>query len=313
MLDLNQKADPVSEIAETIRNLYMDQAVLLGIDAASLNALTRPAQVLESMVQHLAGQLAKEDLTAEDKAYLDQLPLHLTAVHYVAQNDLEHTALLQRAWIRLLAVHLALKNPERATDICYPTAESVTGGTARGVTEAELGGFMIEPAESRPMWEEALRMIPPMWTKDTFEWNGKYFKIPPRNVIPKPVQQPHPSDLCRRDDSRECVPARRNLRQRLDALFYTPEQIRDGRAMLDKLTPEFGRDPRSIEVVAAPVAAEPDVIKQYEDAGTDRIVVFVTPAAEQEMLAELEQIAAKIIRWRRQCHHFARSRASSNS
>ena len=48
-------------------------------------------------------------------------------------------------------------------------------------------------------------------------------------------------------------------------------------------------------VVAAPVAAEPDVIKQYEDAGADGIVVFVTPAAEQEMLAELERIAAKII------------------
>jgi alkanesulfonate monooxygenase SsuD/methylene tetrahydromethanopterin reductase-like flavin-dependent oxidoreductase (luciferase family) len=75
----------------------------------------------------------------------------------------------------------------------------------------------------------------------------------------------------------------------------TPEQIRDGRAMLDKLAPEFGRDPGSIEVVAAPVAAEPDVIKQYEDAGADGVVVFVMPAAEQEMLAELEQIAAKII------------------
>jgi len=77
--------------------------------------------------------------------------------------------------------------------------------------------------------------------------------------------------------------------------LYTPEQIRDGRKMIDKLAPEFGRDPRSIAVVAAPVPAEPDVIRQYEDAGADGIVVFVVPAAEQEMLAELEQIASKII------------------
>jgi alkanesulfonate monooxygenase SsuD/methylene tetrahydromethanopterin reductase-like flavin-dependent oxidoreductase (luciferase family) len=77
--------------------------------------------------------------------------------------------------------------------------------------------------------------------------------------------------------------------------LYTPELIRDGRKMLDKLAPEFGRDPRSIAVVAAPVSTEPDVIKQYEDAGADGIVVFVMPAAEQEMLVELEQIAAKII------------------
>ena len=61
-------------------------------------------------------------------------------------------------------------------------------------------------------------------------------------------------------------------------------------------SPEFGRDSRSIEVVAAPVAAELEVVKQYEDAGADGIVVFVMPAAEQDMLDELEQIAAKLIR-----------------
>ena len=45
-----------------------------------------------------------------------------------------------------------------------------------------------------------------------------------------------------------------------------------------------------------PVPAEPDVIRQDQDAGASGVVVFVTVAAEHEMLAELEQIAAKIIR-----------------
>ena len=31
-----------------------------------------------------------------------------------------------------------------------------------------------------------------MWTEDPFEHDGHYFKIPPRSVIPKPVQEPHP-------------------------------------------------------------------------------------------------------------------------
>src|SRR5262250_2338427 len=29
-------------------------------------------------------------------------------------------------------------------------------------------------------------------TRDVFEWQGRYFKIPPRRVHPKPIQQPHP-------------------------------------------------------------------------------------------------------------------------
>src|SRR5262249_49980892 len=110
-IDLNRQAAPVSDVAETMRNLYVDQAILLGIDAASLTELTRPGQVLEGMVKHLCAQLAKEDFAAEDRAFLDQVSLQLTAVRYVAQNDLEHTAMLQRTWIRVLAVHLALKYP----------------------------------------------------------------------------------------------------------------------------------------------------------------------------------------------------------
>ena len=42
------------------------------------------------------------------------------------------------------------------------------------------------------MWDEVIRAIPKMWTEEEFEWNGKYFKMPPRNVLPKPIQDPHP-------------------------------------------------------------------------------------------------------------------------
>jgi len=31
-----------------------------------------------------------------------------------------------------------------------------------------------------------------MWLEDPFSHEGHYFKIPPRSIIPKPVQQPHP-------------------------------------------------------------------------------------------------------------------------
>jgi len=31
-----------------------------------------------------------------------------------------------------------------------------------------------------------------MWTQETFSWKGKHFSMPPRSVIPKPLQKPHP-------------------------------------------------------------------------------------------------------------------------
>ncbi len=81
---------------------------------------------------------------------------------------------------------------ERAAALDIVSNGRMDLGTGRSITEQELGGFDIDPADSRPMWEEAIQMIPKMWTQDVFSWEGKYFSVPPRNVIPKPVQKPHP-------------------------------------------------------------------------------------------------------------------------
>jgi len=65
-------------------------------------------------------------------------------------------------------------------------------GTGRSASAVELDGFGIDPDESRAQWDEALRMIPKMWTQEEFSWDSPTFKMPPRNVLPKPHQKPHP-------------------------------------------------------------------------------------------------------------------------
>jgi alkanesulfonate monooxygenase SsuD/methylene tetrahydromethanopterin reductase-like flavin-dependent oxidoreductase (luciferase family) len=65
-------------------------------------------------------------------------------------------------------------------------------GTGRSATRIELEAFGIDPEETLPMWEEALRLIVGAWTEDPFSWEGKHFRFPPRSVIPKPLQKPHP-------------------------------------------------------------------------------------------------------------------------
>jgi len=35
-------------------------------------------------------------------------------------------------------------------------------------------------------------MIPRMWTQESFSWDSPLLTIPERNIIPKPVQRPHP-------------------------------------------------------------------------------------------------------------------------
>ena len=65
-------------------------------------------------------------------------------------------------------------------------------GTGRSATWTELGGFQVEPDDTKEQWDEVIRAIPRMWRDEEFEWEGKYFSMPARNVLPKPVQKPHP-------------------------------------------------------------------------------------------------------------------------
>jgi alkanesulfonate monooxygenase SsuD/methylene tetrahydromethanopterin reductase-like flavin-dependent oxidoreductase (luciferase family) len=65
-------------------------------------------------------------------------------------------------------------------------------GTGRGSGSTEVNTFGVTNEISRDMWEEAIRAIPKMWTQELFSWQGKYFSVPERVILPRVVQKPHP-------------------------------------------------------------------------------------------------------------------------
>jgi len=56
----------------------------------------------------------------------------------------------------------------------------------------EFETFGVDPQTAREELREALTAIPQMWCKDTFSWDSPLLKIPERELIPKPLQRPHP-------------------------------------------------------------------------------------------------------------------------
>jgi alkanesulfonate monooxygenase SsuD/methylene tetrahydromethanopterin reductase-like flavin-dependent oxidoreductase (luciferase family) len=99
-------------------------------------------------------------------------------------------------------------------------------GTGRSSTRAELEGFGIDPSQTRPLWEEALEMVVGAWTNDVFSWQGKQFQFPPRRVIPKPLQKPHPPlwVACTSPESHE-VAGRRGLGLLSFTVGTSPEEL----------------------------------------------------------------------------------------
>ncbi len=69
-------------------------------------------------------------------------------------------------------------------------------GTGRGAGSHEILGFlpgMSDLSGTREIWEDVIAEFPKMWMQDEYEgYNGKFWSLPPRKILPKPYVKPHP-------------------------------------------------------------------------------------------------------------------------
>jgi len=65
-------------------------------------------------------------------------------------------------------------------------------GVGRGNQPAEFAGFGVSMNDAEEMFSEALDIIRTAWTTERFTYEGKYWKFPEIEVLPKPYTKPHP-------------------------------------------------------------------------------------------------------------------------
>jgi alkanesulfonate monooxygenase SsuD/methylene tetrahydromethanopterin reductase-like flavin-dependent oxidoreductase (luciferase family)/putative sterol carrier protein len=117
---------------------------------------------------------------------------------------------------------------ERAATLDLISGGRVELGTGEASSQHELGGFGIERGDKRAMWEEALDAIARMMVEEPFAGaDGEYVHMPPRNVVPKPKQKPHPPlwVACSRRET-ILLAARKGLGA-LSFSFVEPEQAKE--------------------------------------------------------------------------------------
>lgn len=90
------------------------------------------------------------------------------------------------------AMHSPIRWAEKAAFLDMLSNGRVEFGTGRSSTWNELGGFNAAVDDTKRSWDEFSRVIPKMWTEERFAYDGTYFSMPERCVLPKPVQDPHP-------------------------------------------------------------------------------------------------------------------------
>jgi len=133
-----------------------------------------------------------------------------------------------------------------------------------------------------------------LWTHEEAEFHGDFIDFPPVICMPKPIQKPHPPVLIggmAKNVFRRVV----NWGDGWMPNRVTPEDIRQGRIEIDKLCKECGRDPNSISISVYGQPADAELLKAFESAGADRVMVRLATAPEELALESLQDIASKVI------------------
>ncbi len=65
-------------------------------------------------------------------------------------------------------------------------------GFGRGTTGYEYSGYNADPAESQQRFQDSVNIVQGLWTTPDFSYTSQYNTVRHLNLVPPPVQQPHP-------------------------------------------------------------------------------------------------------------------------
>jgi alkanesulfonate monooxygenase SsuD/methylene tetrahydromethanopterin reductase-like flavin-dependent oxidoreductase (luciferase family) len=117
---------------------------------------------------------------------------------------------------------------ERAATLDLISGGRVDLGTGEASSQVELGGFGVDRNQKRAQWQEAIDVVARMFAEEPFAGaDGEFISVPPRNVMPKSKQKPHPPlwVACSRRET--ILLAARNGIGALSFAFVEPEAAKE--------------------------------------------------------------------------------------
>jgi alkanesulfonate monooxygenase SsuD/methylene tetrahydromethanopterin reductase-like flavin-dependent oxidoreductase (luciferase family) len=94
--------------------------------------------------------------------------------------------------VNLMPLHHPMRLAEETAMLDVLSGGRVEFGAGRGAFPLNYRGYGVPMAESRGLFEEGLEMVRAAWTQDRVTFRGRHYSAENIQVIPKPLQRPHP-------------------------------------------------------------------------------------------------------------------------
>ena len=89
-------------------------------------------------------------------------------------------------------LHHPVRLAEDTATLDLLSAGRLDAGFGRGQGGYEYAGYSVNHDESQLRFQESIQIIEGLWTTRNFSYEGKHFQVQNANLVPPPVQQPHP-------------------------------------------------------------------------------------------------------------------------
>jgi len=94
--------------------------------------------------------------------------------------------------VSLAAFYHPLRLAEEVALLDVLSGGRVNWGAGRGYQEAEFKAFGVPPEESYERFRESVEVVLEAWRNERMSFDGKFHHFEDVEVLPKPVQKPHP-------------------------------------------------------------------------------------------------------------------------
>lgn len=94
--------------------------------------------------------------------------------------------------VSLAALYHPLRLAEEVALLDVLSGGRVNWGAGRGFSITEFKAFGVPPEESTARFREAVEIVLRAWTEEKVSFEGAHFRFDPVELLPKPLQRPHP-------------------------------------------------------------------------------------------------------------------------
>src|SRR5438067_1154221 len=152
---------------------------------------------IETVYERALQRIEIMDRTGYDAVWLAEHHFHsfsvCPSVHLMGTHVAARTRRLRIGTaVSLAALYHPLRLAEEVALLDMLSGGRVNWGAGRGFAPSEFNAFGVPPAESAERFREAVEIVLQAWTKERFTFKGAHFSFDDIELLPKPLQQPHP-------------------------------------------------------------------------------------------------------------------------